>query len=140
MPSRILINSKLNILATADEVWRVISDWTLIPQFWHGTRSLSRNDDGSFRIRFAFPAKGVLKIEKMPTKRLVKETYTRGPFSGTKDVSVTEGKDFCTISSTWDIKLKFPYTIFYKKMKDHMITGTKGALNRIRDYVMSMKD
>ena len=96
--------------------------------------------DGSYRIRFAFPAKGVLKIEKMPTKRLVKETYMKGPFSGTKDVSVTEGKDFCTLSSTWDIKLKFPYTIFSKKMKDHMITGTKGALNRIRDYVMSMKD
>ncbi len=120
------------VKASEEIIWSLISDAKSIPKYWHGTRWILHVDGDRYRVRFAFPAHGIIDMEYDQERRSATETYVKGPFRGVKTVSVKNTGNSVNICASWNIKYSFPYLIFARWMRKHMSMGTANALKRIR--------
>ena len=128
---------KEKVRSSVDDMWKRSANDDLITTFWHGTRELRKNPDGTFTVRFAFPATGKMKIEKDPETHTVREVYLSGPFTGTKDLKLSgsEGTE-CVV--TWKIKLSTLLAFRKESLKKHFSEGTVNAIKRMDDYTESV--
>lgn len=122
-----------NMKGSVEEIWKRASNDDLITTFWHGTRELKKNHDGTFAIRFAFPASGVMKIEKDLENHTIKEIYLSGPFTGVKEFSLS-GTEVTKCTVTWKIKLSTLLAFRKESLKKHFSEGTVNAIKRMDDY------
>lgn len=116
--------------ADSQRVWEVVSDVSRVPEFWRGTRELrvreTQKDVFEGEIRFAFPAKGLIRIARDPLKKVVIFQYLKGPVKGTNEVTVRDGE----LCSEWNVGLSFPYRLLEKRIAGHFRKGTENALER----------
>lgn len=128
---------KEKVRSSVDDMWKRSANDDLITTFWHGTRELRKNPDGTFTVRFAFPATGKMKIEKDPETHTVREVYLSGPFTGTKDLKLSDSESTeCVV--TWKIKLSTLLAFRKESLKKHFSEGTVNAIKRMDDYTESV--
>ncbi len=117
--------------ADPQRVWEVVSDVSRVPEFWRGTRELrvkeTQRDVFEGEIRFAFPAKGLIRITRDPVRRSMTFQYLKGPVKGTNEVTVNESE----LCSEWSVSLSFPYSVLEKRIAGHFRKGTENALERV---------
>ena len=128
---------EVNTPAREEGLWEIISSASRIPQFWHGTRWIKNIEGKRYRIRFAFPAKGVVDFIYNCDRKTAKEIYVRGPFKGEKTVSISSRENERMVRVEWNVRFSFPYNIFKAKMRDHMSQGTRSAIDRIITAALS---
>ncbi len=122
--------------SSVDDMWKRSANDDLITTFWHGTRELTRNPDGTFTVRFAFPATGKMRIEKDEENHTVREVYMSGPFTGTKEFRISgSGSTECVV--TWKIKLSTLLAFRKESLKKHFSEGTVNAIKRMDNYTES---
>ncbi len=119
--------------ATPEDLWRIISEWKRVPEFWKGTRDLEELNDGTFRVKFAFPGTGTMKIELDKPGLTVTEDYLKGPFRGEKTTTITNDDGISKLKTEWNVKLSPTLMFGRSSIEKHFKEGTENALKRISD-------
>jgi uncharacterized protein YndB with AHSA1/START domain len=127
----VLIEASLDFEGDPETVWKRVSDVEKIPEYWHGTKSLTliESSDGTrmFAAKFAFGGTGKVRISTdAGTKTLLVE-YLSGPFTGTQTVRVV-GK---RLEARWDIDFHGIFRIGSGRTAGHFKSGTVHALERL---------
>ncbi len=126
---------EINIMSNKENIWELINDYSKIPEFWHGTRSIEKVGD-TYIVQFAFPGKAKMKLGRDDGNFQLTENYLKGPFTG-KKITILEGNNPVKIISSWNIKLSPMLKLFSGKLQKHFEQGTDDALKRIKNHFES---
>ncbi|MBB5254327.1 SRPBCC family protein [Sulfurisphaera ohwakuensis] len=114
-----------------DKIWEIIRDPYKIPNYWKGTRELNIREVSKNiyegEVRFAFPAKGKVKIEVDDNSRRITISYLSGPVKGKHEIEIKDKK----ICSNWNVELSLLFRFREKWTEEHFRSGTIHALERI---------
>ncbi len=130
------INTSIDITASVDTVWNIISDLDNEPKFWKGTketRTISKDGNEITReIIIAFKdSKCMQKITLQP-KEKIHAQFTKGIIKGSKTLSLKPKGNDLTLEANWDIKLSGLAGMFTGMIKKHVKSGTEQALESIK--------
>ena len=130
------IQSSVEIIASHNEVWNIISDLDSEPKFWKGTkeiRNISKEGNVVNReITIAFrDSKCMQKVTIYPNEK-IQAIFTKGIIDGTKTISVSMLGDRTRLDVVWDIKLSGMMGMFTGMIKKHIQGGTEQALQSIK--------
>ena len=130
------INTSVDITASLDTVWNIISDLDNEPKFWKGTketRTISKDGNEITReIIIAFKdSKCMQKITLQP-KEKIHAQFTKGIIKGSKTLSLKPKGNDLTLEANWDIKLSGLAGMFTGMIKKHVKSGTEQALESIK--------
>jgi len=130
------INTSVDITASVDTVWNIISDLDNEPKFWKGTketRTISKDDNVITReIIIAFrDSKCMQKITLQPKEKIHAE-FTEGIIKGSKTLSLKPKESNLTLEANWDIKMSGLAGMFTGMIKKHIKSGTEQALESIK--------
>ena len=130
------IETSIEINASIDKVWDIISDLDSEPKFWRGTKEtkiISR--DGNVIIReiiIAFrDSKCMQKITLEPKERIHAE-FTEGIIKGSKTLNLKSKDDGSLLEANWDVKMSGLAGMFTGMIKKHIRSGTEQALESIK--------
>ena len=130
------IDTSVEINASIDKVWDIISDLDAEPKFWKGTKEtkiISR--DGNLITReivIAFrDSKCMQKITLEPKERIHAE-FTEGIIKGSKTLTLKTKDDGSLLEANWDIKMSGLAGMFTGIIKKHIRSGTEQALESIK--------
>ena len=126
---------EISVKTCKENIWDLINDYSKIPEFWHGTRSIEKTGD-IYIVQFAFPGKARMKLERDNDNFTLTEKYLKGPFTGEK-ITILNGNNPVKIISQWNIKLSAMLRPFSGKLQGHFEQGTEDALKRIKDHFES---
>ena len=131
-----VIDVSIDINATIDKVWDIISDLDNEPKFWKGTketRIISKNGNIVTReIILAFrDSKCGQKITIEPKERIYAE-FTDGIIKGSKTLNLRPKENGLSLQTIWDIKMSGLAGIFTGMIKKHVRGGTEQALESIK--------
>ena len=130
------INTSVDITASVDTVWNIISDLDNEPKFWKGTkqtRTISKDGNVVTReIIIAFrDSKCMQKITLQPKEKIHAE-FTEGIIKGSKTLSLKPKENNLTLEANWDIKMSGLAGMFTGMIKKHVKSGTEQALESIK--------
>ena len=130
------INTSIDIIASLDTVWNIISDLDNEPKFWKGTkeaRTISKEGNVITReIIIAFrDSKCMQKITLQPKEKIHAE-FTEGIIKGSKTLSLKPKENKLTLEANWDIKMSGLAGVFTGMIKKHIKNGTEKALESIK--------
>jgi hypothetical protein len=130
------INTSIDIIASLDTVWNIISDLDNEPKFWKGTkeaRTISKDGNVITReIIIAFrDSKCMQKITLQPKEKIHAE-FTEGIIKGSKTLSLKPKENKLTLEANWDIKMSGLAGVFTGMIKKHIKNGTEKALESIK--------
>ena len=130
------INTSVDITASVDTVWNIISDLDNEPKFWKGTketRTISKDGNVITReIIIAFrDSKCIQKITLQPKEKIHAE-FTEGIIKGSKTLSLKPKENNLTLEANWDIKMSGLAGMFTGMIKKHIKSGTEQALESIK--------
>ena len=130
------INTSVDITASVDTVWNIISDLDNEPKFWKGTketRTISKDGNEITReIIIAFrDSKCMQKITLYPKEKIHAE-FTKGIIKGSKTLSLKPKKSNLTLEANWDIKMSGLAGMFTGMITKHVKSGTEQALESIK--------
>jgi hypothetical protein len=130
------INTSIDITASVDTVWNIISDLDNEPKFWRGTkeaRTISKDGNVITReIIIAFrDSKCMQKITLLPKEKIHAE-FTEGIIKGSKTLSLKSKENKLTLEANWDIKMSGLAGVFTGMIKKHIKNGTEKALESIK--------
>ena len=133
------IHALVDVNASIDKVWEIISDLDNEPKFWKGTkeiRNISSNENTVSReITIAFrDQKCMQEITTFP-KQKIEAKFTKGIIKGEKILSLQETPDGCILEAVWKIKLSGMMGMFTGMIAKHIQSGTEQALNAIKQEV-----
>ena len=133
------IEVEIEINATVDKVWDVVSDIDNEPKFWKGTKEVKNiSNDGNIinrEITIAFRDQKCLQEVKLQPKEKIEVKFTKGIIDGEKIISLIP-KDKKTILHTfWDIKLTGIMGMFTGMIKKHIKSGTEQAMQSIKEEI-----
>jgi len=121
----------LGLKSDVTEVWKRTSSVEEIPNYWHGTRSLTVVGESGgvvhVKVKFAFGGSGLADISKDEEKRVLTIDYRSGPFTGKQVVAVND----TTITASWDVKFKGAFRLASRWNEGHFKSGTIHALERL---------
>ena len=131
-----IIDASVDINASVDKVWDIISDLDNEPKFWKGTketRIISRDGNVITReIVIAFrDSKCMQKITIQPKEKIHAE-FTEGIIKGSKTLSLKPKENKLTLEANWDIKMSGLAGVFTGMIKKHIKNGTEKALESIK--------
>ena len=131
-----IINSSIDINASIEKVWNIISDLDNEPKFWKGTKeSRTISKDGNVVIReiiIAFrDSKCMQKITLYPKKKIYAE-FTDGILKGSKTLNLKPKENSLWLEVEWDIKMTGLAGMFTGMLKGHVKGGTEQALELIK--------
>ena len=131
-----IIDTSIDINASVDTVWNIISDLDSEPKFWKGTketRIISRDGNVITReIVIAFrDSKCMQKITIQPKEKIHAE-FTEGIIKGSKTLSLKPKESNLTLEANWDIKMSGLAGMFTGMIKKHVKSGTEQALESIK--------
>ena len=130
------INTSVDITASVDTVWNIISDLDNEPKFWKGTketRTISKDGNEITReIIIAFrDSKCMQKITLYPKEKIYAE-FTQGIIKGSKTLSLKSKESNLTLEANWDIKMSGLAGMFTGMITKHVKSGTEQALESIK--------
>ncbi len=135
------IDVSVDISATIDKVWDVISDLDNEPKFWKGTKEtkiISRDDNIVTReIIIAFRDSRCMQTITIQPKEKIHAEFTKGIIKGSKTISLDPKKVGCSLNAKWDIKMSGLAGMFTGMISKHVRSGTEQALEAIKQEVES---
>jgi len=133
------INVSVEINASIDKVWDIVSDIDNEPKFWKGTkeiRNISKNGDIINReITIAFRDQKCMQEIKLQPKEKIETIFTKGIIDGTKIITLTTKDGKTLLKTKWNIKLTGMMGMFTGMIKKHIESGTEQALQKIKEEV-----
>ena len=131
-----IINSSIDINASIEKVWNIISDLDNEPKFWKGTKeSRTISKDGNVIVReiiIAFrDSKCMQKITLDPKEKIYAE-FTDGILKGSKTLNLKSKENSLWLEVEWDIKMTGLAGMFTGMLKGHVKGGTEQALELIK--------
>ena len=131
-----IINSSIDINASIEKVWNIISDLDNEPKFWKGTKeSRTISKDGNVIVReiiIAFrDSKCMQKITLYPKEKIYAE-FTDGILKGSKTLNLKSKENSLWLEVEWDIKMTGLAGMFTGMIKGHVKGGTEQALELIK--------
>ena len=131
-----IINSSIDINASIEKVWNIISDLDNEPKFWKGTKeSRTISKDGNVIVReiiIAFrDSKCMQKITLHPKEKIYAE-FTDGILKGSKTLNLKPKENSLWLEVEWDIKMTGLAGMFTGMLKGHVKGGTEQALELIK--------
>jgi len=136
-----IIDASVDINASVDKVWDIISDLDGEPKFWKGTketRIISRDDNIVTReITIAFrDSKCMQKITIQPKEKIHAE-FTEGIIKGSKTLNLKSKDDGSLLEANWDVKMSGLAGMFTGMIKKHIRSGTEQAIESIKKQAES---
>ena len=135
------IDTSIEINASIDKVWSIISDLDAEPKFWKGTKEtkiISR--DGNLITReiiIAFrDSKCMQKITLEPKERIHAE-FTEGIIKGSKTLTLNPKDGGALLEVNWDVKMSGLAGMFTGMIKKHIRSGTEQAIESIKKQAES---
>jgi len=131
-----IIDTSIDINASVDKVWDIISDLDNEPKFWKGTKeSRTISKDGNVIVReiiIAFrDSKCMQKITLYPKEKIYAE-FTDGILKGSKTLNLKSKENSLWLEVEWDIKMTGLAGMFTGMIKRHVKGGTEQALELIK--------
>ena len=131
------ITTSIEINASVDKVWDLISNIDNEPKFWKGTKevhNISKEGNVVYReIVIAFrDQKCQQEVTLYPKEKIVAK-FTKGIINGSKTVSLKSQGGKSRIDVIWDIKLAGLMSMFTGMVKKHIKDGTDLALQSIKN-------
>ena len=130
------IQVDVEINATIDKVWDIVSDIDNEPKFWKGTkevRNISKEGNVINReITIAFRDQKCLQEVQIFPKEKIEAKFTKGIIDGVKIISLSSKEDKIILKTFWDIKLTGMMGMFTGMIKKHIKSGTEQAMQSIK--------
>ncbi len=133
------IQVEIEINASIDKVWDVVSDVDNEPKFWKGTkevRNISKEDNTIKReVTIAFRDQKCLQEVKIYPKEKIEAKFTKGIIDGEKIISLVRKDEKTILSTYWDIRLTGMMGMFTGMIKKHIKSGTEQAMQSIKEEI-----
>jgi len=133
------IQATVDILASVDKVWEIVSDLDNEPKFWRGTKEVRNiSKDGNVitrEITIAFKDKKCMQEVTLYPKEKIAAVFTKGIIKGTKIIKLSPIEDKTKLEAIWDIKLSGMMGMFTGIIKKHIQSGTEQALQSIKEEI-----
>tara|TARA_B100000676_G_scaffold1018_1_gene921 strand:+ start:149 stop:565 length:417 start_codon:yes stop_codon:yes gene_type:complete len=133
------IKTSVKINSTQEKIWDVISDIDNEPKFWKGTKEVRNiSKDGnhiSREITIAFRDQKCMQEVTIFPKEKIKAVFTKGVIVGEKTLTLKDTDDSCELEAIWDVKLSGKMGLFTGIIKKHINSGTRQALQAIKEEV-----
>ncbi len=133
------IRASVEINASIEKVWNIISDLDNEPKFWKGTkevRNISKKDNVVIReVTIAFKDSKCMQTVTLYPKEKIHTEFTKGIINGTKTLSLQPAGNSTRLEAVWDIKLSGMMSMFTGMIKKHIQSGTEQALQSIKQEV-----
>ena len=133
------IEVEIEINATVDKVWNVVSDIDNEPKFWKGTKqvkNLSKEGNTVKReIIIAFRDQKCLQEVKLFPKEKIEAKFTKGIIGGEKIISLIPKDEKTILRTVWNIKLTGMMGLFTGMIKKHIKSGTEQAMQSIKEEI-----
>ena len=130
------INTSVDITASVDTVWNIISDLDNEPKFWKGTketRTLSKDGNVITReIIIAFRDSKCMQKNTLQPKEKIHAEFTQGIIKGSKTLRLKPKESNLTLEANWDIKMSGLAGMFTGMIMKHVKSGTEQALESIK--------
>ena len=134
-----IIKVEVEINATIDKVWNVVSDIDNEPKFWKGTKEIQNiSKEGNTinrEITIAFRDQKCLQEVKMYPKEKIEARFTKGIINGEKIISLIPKGEKTILCALWDIKLTGMMGVFTGMIKKHIKSGTEQAMQSIKEEI-----
>ena len=134
-----IIKVEVEINATVDKVWDVVSDIDNEPKFWKGTKEIKNiSKEGNTvnrEITIAFRDQKCLQEVKMYPKEKIEARFTKGIINGEKTISLIPKEEKTILYALWDIKLTGMMGMFTGMIKKHIKSGTEQAMKSIKEEI-----
>ena len=136
MPNMTEILASVEINASVEKVWNIISDLDNEPKFWKGTKEVKNiskeNNIVTREVIIAFKDSKCMQTVTLYPKEKIHAEFTKGIINGTKTVSLKPQGNSTTLEAAWDIKLSGMMGMFTGMVKKHIQSGTEQALESIK--------
>ncbi len=133
------IEVEIEINATVDKVWDVVSDIDNEPKFWKGTKEVKNlSKEGNVvnrEIIIAFRDQKCLQEVTLQPKEKIEVKFTKGIIGGKKIISLIPKDEKTILCTIWDIKLTGMMGMFTGMIKKHIKSGTEQALKSIKEEI-----
>ena len=133
------IRVEVEINASIDKVWGIVSDIDNEPKFWKGTKEVRNiSKDGNIinrEVTIAFRDQKCLQEVKIYPKEKIEARFIKGIIKGEKIVSLSAKDEKTVLSTHWDIKLTGMMGMFTGMIKKHIKSGTEQAMESIKEEI-----
>jgi ribosome-associated toxin RatA of RatAB toxin-antitoxin module len=130
------IQSSVDIKASLEKVWDMVSDLDAEPKFWKGTkevRNISKQGNVVTReVTIAFKDSKCMQTVTIYPKEKIQAEFTKGIIIGTKTIILTSREGVIHLEAVWDMKLSGIMGMFTGMVKKHIQSGTEQALQSIK--------
>ena len=132
----IVVRDAVTVGASAEAVWRVMSDIDGEPMYWKGTRSVRNvSRDGCTVAReaeMAFGGRCTQVVTLRPRAEVVTE-FTGGMILGTRTLAAREGAGGVVLEAAWDVRLAGPAAPLGAAVAGRIRKGTARALLAMKE-------
>jgi carbon monoxide dehydrogenase subunit G len=133
------IQASVEIDASIDKVWDIVSDLDSEPKFWRGTkevRNISKDGNTITReVTIAFKDSKCMQKVTLYPKQKIDVQFTRGIIEGSKTITLTQQENKTRLDVLWDMKLSGMMGMFTGMIKKHIQSGTEQALQSIKQEI-----
>ena len=133
------IEVEVEIDATVDKVWNIVSDIDNEPKFWKGTKEIKNiSKEGNTvnrEITIAFRDQKCLQQVKIFPKDRIEAKFTKGILNGKKTMLLTPKEEKTILHASWDIKMTGVMGMFTGIIKKHIKSGTEQAMQSIKSEI-----
>jgi hypothetical protein len=130
------IHESIEIKASKDRVWEIISDIDHEPDYWWGTKevkNMSKNGNTIDReITQNFRNHKISQRVILRPKDEVETRYLKGLTEGTKLLKLESKEDAQNLQACWDVHFPGLYILLSYLLARHIRKGTRDALQRIK--------
>ena len=132
---------EIEINASVDKVWDIVSDIDSEPKFWKGTKEVKNlSKEGNLvkrEIVIAFRDQKCLQEVRLYPKEKIEAKFTKGIIDGEKIVSLIPKEEKTILRTDWDIRLTGVMGMFTGMIKKHIKSGTEQAMYSIKKEIES---
>lgn len=130
------IHASVEIDASLDKIWSIVSDLDSEPKFWKGTkevRNISKDENTVTReVTIAFKDSKCMQTVTLYPKEKIQIQFTKGVIEGTKTLTLTQMGNKTRLEVLWDMKLAGMMGMFTGMIKKHIQSGSEQALESIK--------
>jgi len=130
------IQASVEIDASIDKIWSIVSDLDSEPRFWKGTkevRNISKEGNTVTReVTIAFKDSKCMQTVTLYPKEKIQIQFTKGVIEGTKTLTLVQIGDKTRLDVLWDMKLAGMMGMFTGMIKKHIQSGSEQALESIK--------
>ncbi|MBI1828703.1 MAG: SRPBCC family protein [Thaumarchaeota archaeon] len=130
------IQSSVDINASLEKVWNIVSDLDAEPKFWKGTKEVKNiSKQGNIitrEVTIAFKDSKCMQTVTIFPKEKIQAEFTKGVINGTKTIILTPKEGVIHLEAIWDMKLSGMMGVFTGMVKKHIQSGTEQALQSIK--------